>query len=190
MGGKPPMRMGCHRAGTRRRTQVEYSRKCSGWRAKTLPFTRESGMAGARTVSPSLAEAHGGWKPGSAARYSRFQLSQVFALPAQMMAAVPATPVQTPPPVMAAHGADEGEVLPPLDDFLAGEVPGFQPGVEAGVLPPLADFLAGEVPGFQPGAEAAASGANTTLQGADALAAVRQAVGRVLRRRVQLEPRG
>ena len=158
--------------------------------AYALHGIRVTGWNCGATVSPSLAEAHGGWKPGSAARYSRFQLSQVFALPAQMMAAVPATPVQTPPPVMAAHGADEGEVLPPLDDFLAGEVPGFQPGVEAGVLPPLADFLAGEVPGFQPGAEAAASGANTTLQGADAQAAVRQAVGRVLRRRVQLEPRG
>ena len=132
--------------------------------AYALHGIRVTGWNCGATVSPSLAEAHGGWKPGSAARYSRFQLSQVFALPAQMMAAVPATPVQTPPTVMAAHGADEGEVLPPLDDFLAGEVPGFQPGVEAGVLPPLADFLAGEVPGFQPGAEAAASGANTTLR--------------------------
>ena len=37
-------------------------------------------------VDPDLAEAHGGWKPGNASRYSRFQLSSVFNLSRGMVA--------------------------------------------------------------------------------------------------------
>jgi len=37
-------------------------------------------------VDPDLAEAHGGWKPGNASRYSRFNLSSVFNLSKQMVA--------------------------------------------------------------------------------------------------------
>ena len=37
-------------------------------------------------VDPDLAEAHGGWKPGNASRYSRFNLTSVFNLSKQMVA--------------------------------------------------------------------------------------------------------
>jgi hypothetical protein len=37
-------------------------------------------------VDPDLAEAHGGWKPGNASRYSRFNLSSVFNLSKGMVA--------------------------------------------------------------------------------------------------------
>jgi hypothetical protein len=37
-------------------------------------------------VDPELAEAHGGWKPGNASRYSRFNLSSVFNLSKNMVA--------------------------------------------------------------------------------------------------------
>ena len=37
-------------------------------------------------VDPELAEAHGGWKPGNASRYSRFNLSSVFQLSKNMVA--------------------------------------------------------------------------------------------------------
>ena len=37
-------------------------------------------------VDPELAEAHGGWKPGNASRYSRFNLSSVFSLSRNMVA--------------------------------------------------------------------------------------------------------
>ena len=37
-------------------------------------------------VDPELAEAHGGWKPGNASRYSRFNLSSVFQLSKNMIA--------------------------------------------------------------------------------------------------------
>jgi hypothetical protein len=37
-------------------------------------------------VDPDLAEAHGGWKPGNASRYSRFNLSSVFNLSRGMVA--------------------------------------------------------------------------------------------------------
>jgi hypothetical protein len=50
-------------------------------------------------VDPDLAEAHGGWKPGNASRYSRFNLSSVFNLSKGMVAFHDA-----PPPAEAGDG--------------------------------------------------------------------------------------
>jgi hypothetical protein len=47
---------------------------------------RVEGWNLAAAVDPDLAEAHGGWKPGNASRYSRFDLSSVFNLSKGMVA--------------------------------------------------------------------------------------------------------
>ena len=42
----------------------------------------------------ALAEAHGGWKPGNASRYSRFQLADVFTIFPKMVS--PTGPTDVP----------------------------------------------------------------------------------------------
>jgi hypothetical protein len=46
---------------------------------------RVEGWNLAAAVDPNLAEAHGGWKPGNASRYSRFNLASVFNLSRNMI---------------------------------------------------------------------------------------------------------
>jgi hypothetical protein len=57
-------------------------------------------------VDPDLAEAHGGWKPGNASRYSRFNLSSVFNLSKQMVASQD----DPPPPGATAGTAIDAEI--------------------------------------------------------------------------------
>ena len=60
---------------------------------RVSPTDTEYGLHGLRVegwnlgagVDPELAEAHGGWKPGNASRYSRFNLSSVFNLSKHMV---------------------------------------------------------------------------------------------------------
>ena len=88
-----------------------------------LHGVRVEGWNRAADFDAALAEAHGGWKPGNAARYSRFALDRVFALPAHMMEAVAAPAVA---PTLDLEAGDDGDGdLPPLDDLFDGEVPGF-----------------------------------------------------------------
>ena len=62
---------------------------------------RVSGWNLAAAVDPELAEAHGGWKPGNASRYSRFNLTSVFNLSRHMIE------LQTvPPPTADTEGVD------------------------------------------------------------------------------------
>ena len=56
-------------------------------------------------MDPELAEAHGGWKPGNASRYSRFNLSSVFNLSKNMVGLQ-----AVPPPYLHRVGADADAV--------------------------------------------------------------------------------
>jgi len=72
---------------------------------------RVEGWNLAAAVDPELAEAHGGWKPGNASRYSRFNLASVFNLSRNMIN------LQTVPPPHTDE--DDGEALDAAvdDDF-------------------------------------------------------------------------
>ena len=59
----------------------------------------------AAAVDPELAEAHGGWKPGNASRYSRFNLTAVFNLSKHMVA------LQAVPPPVDRRMLDADEVV-------------------------------------------------------------------------------
>jgi hypothetical protein len=69
-------------------------------------------------VDPELAEAHGGWKPGNASRYSRFNITSVFNLSKNMVAlhadgATAATAIDA----EAEGGAIEGDPHLTVDNF-------------------------------------------------------------------------
>jgi len=64
---------------------------------------RVEGWNLAAAVDPNLAEAHGGWKPGNASRYSRFNLASVFNLSRNMIN------LQTVPPPHT--DGDDGEAF-------------------------------------------------------------------------------
>jgi hypothetical protein len=65
---------------------------------------RVEGWNLAAAVDPELAEAHGGWKPGNASRYSRFNLASVFNLSRNMINLQAVPPPDT--------GADDDEGAP------------------------------------------------------------------------------
>ena len=80
---------------------------------------RVEGWNLAAAVDPDLAEAHGGWKPGNASRYSRFNLASVFNLSRNMinLQAVP------PPDTDADDEGAPGEVAVGGDDDGEGALP-------------------------------------------------------------------
>ena len=58
-----------------------------------VPGVRVEGWNRASEDNADLAEAHGGWKPGNASRYSRFHLGDVFNIfPKMVKAPEPAAP--------------------------------------------------------------------------------------------------
>jgi hypothetical protein len=65
---------------------------------------RVEGWNLAAAVDPELAEAHGGWKPGNASRYTRFNLASVFNLSRTMINLQAVPPPDT--------GADDDEGAP------------------------------------------------------------------------------
>ena len=72
---------------------------------------RVEGWNRAAADNAALAEAHGGWKPGNASRYSRFQLADVFTIFPKMVSPTEPTDV----PMVACWPADDT----PSDDGLA-----------------------------------------------------------------------
>jgi hypothetical protein len=72
---------------------------------------RVEGWNRAAADNAALAEAHGGWKPGNASRYSRFQLADVFTIFPKMVSPTGPTDV----PMVACWPADDT----PSDDGLA-----------------------------------------------------------------------
>jgi hypothetical protein len=73
---------------------------------------RVEGWNRAAADNAALAEAHGGWKPGNASRYSRFQLADVFTIFPKMVSSGP-----TDVPMVACWPAEDT----PSDDGLAEE---------------------------------------------------------------------
>ena len=77
---------------------------------------RVEGWNLAAAVDPDLAEAHGGWKPGNASRYSRFNLASVFNLSRNMINLQAVPPPDTDgddddaPGEVAVGGEDDGDV--------------------------------------------------------------------------------
>jgi hypothetical protein len=74
---------------------------------------RVEGWNRAAADNAALAEAHGGWKPGNASRYSRFQLADVFTIFPKMVSPTGPTDV----PMVACWPAEDT----PSDDGLADE---------------------------------------------------------------------
>jgi hypothetical protein len=101
---------------------------------------RVEGWNRAAADNAALAEAHGGWKPGNASRYSRFQLADVFTIFPKMVSPTGPTDV----PMVACWPADDT----PSDDGLADEEEDVEDEVEddeddegdgdtgAGAMPP------------------------------------------------------
>jgi hypothetical protein len=73
---------------------------------------RVEGWNRAAADNAALAEAHGGWKPGNASRYSRFQLADVFTIFPKMVSSGP-----TDVPMVACWPAEDT----PSDDGLVEE---------------------------------------------------------------------
>ena len=88
---------------------------------------RVEGWNLAAAVDPNLAEAHGGWKPGNASRYSRFNLASVFNLSRNMInlqtVPPPATDGDDEDALQAAVGEDDdGEGGDEADEDEAGDM--------------------------------------------------------------------
>jgi hypothetical protein len=87
---------------------------------------RVEGWNLAAAVDPELAEAHGGWKPGNASRYSRFNLASVFNLSRNMIN------LQAVPPPDTGADDDEGAPSAVADDEEDDGDGALSPRLEAG----------------------------------------------------------